>query len=592
MRTLWRLKAYPLRYKWRLAIAYLCATVTTASFLVFPPLFGTAVDEVLDGGMRSQQLQLAGIIVLVFVVRGVFGFGQNSLSESVSQRAAFDLRNDFFKSLLRLSFGFYDRERTGDLMSKATTDVLTVQFMMSTGLSQMLVMVVMLLAIPGIMVAISPLLAFIILLIEGIYLWRATTGLGTLEKMWKRVYDETGDMTAVLQENIAGMKVVKLFGAHEYEEAKFEPRARAVTDYSYTANNFMFTRIGVFIFISTAATGVALWFGGRQVIDGQITAGELVTFLLYLAMSYAPIDFGLRQVAGLTGVISSGNRILGVIDAESPVKEAPDARVMPRARGHVRFESVSLSYDELDEAVHDIDIDVEPGRTVALLGGPGSGKSTLVHLIPRFYDVSSGRVTIDGMDVRDATLSSLRRNVGIVLQDIFVFAGSWRDNIAWGVDEATMEDVVRAARVAQLHEFIQGRPDGYDTLIGEKGADLSGGERQRLAIARTILMDPPILILDDSTSSVDMGTEHLIQKALDEVIGGRTTFVISHRLATVRQADVILVLDKGEIVERGDHDELLALGGLYRKMHDLQLAPTVEEALAKGRGATSGGRAL
>jgi ATP-binding cassette subfamily B protein len=300
--------------------------------------------------------------------------------------------------------------------------------------------------------------------------------------------------------------------------------------------------------------------------------------MLYMAILAGETFWAGFLVVTWARALTGGQRIFEVLDAESPVKERPHAVSLPRVRGHVRFEHVSLSYDSKVPALRDVEFEALPGQLVAILGAPGSGKSTLVHLVPRFYDVSSGGVTLDGVDVRDATLESLRHNVGIVQQDTFAFAATIRDNIAYGVADASMEAVVRAADVAQLREFIEGLPDGYDTRVGERGLTLSGGQRQRLAIARTILLDPPVLILDDSTSSVDVGTEYQIQQALAEVVKARTTFVIAHRLSTVRNADLILVLDHGEIVERGTHRELLSQRGMYRGIHDLQLMPQADAA--------------
>ena len=344
-------------------------------------------------------------------------------------------------------------------------------------------------------------------------------------------------------------------------------------------------------FIFTSALGAILWFGGREVGAGRLTPGELAAFILYMGILQMPVRMTGWMVNTFTRATSAGQRIFEVLDAESPVTEKPGAETMPRARGHVKFENVTLSYESgsTTPAVRAIDFEVEPGQTVAVLGGPGSGKSTAVHMIPRFYDASEGRITIDGIDVRDVSLSSLRRNVGIVLQDVFVFAATLKDNIAYGADDASMQEVIRAASVAQLHGFAESLPNGYQTWVGERGITLSGGQRQRLAIARTLLLDPPILILDDSTSSVDVGTEYQLQQALAEVIKGRTTFVIAHSLSTVRDADLILVLDKGEIVERGTHDELVARGGFYSRIYDLQLRPQEEAPLVEGPAAVAGG---
>ena len=309
-----------------------------------------------------------------------------------------------------------------------------------------------------------------------------------------------------------------------------------------------------------------------------------------MALLAMPVRMTGWLINTVTRAASAGQRIFDVLDAESPVQEKQGARPLPRIQGAVRFEGVSLRYDSAAQALRNIHFEVKPGQMVALLGAPGSGKSSVVHLIPRFYDVDEGRVTIDGHDVRNVTLASLRKNVGIVMQDVFVFAATLRDNIAYGVADGSLEDVIRVSKVAQLDEFISGLPNGYDSWVGERGVTLSGGQRQRLAIARTLLLDPPILVLDDSTSSVDVDTEHQIQQALAEVVKGRTTFVIAHRLSTVRRADLILVLDEGEIVERGTHQELLVQSGFYRDIHNYQLRPQ-EEPTAEGAIPVVGGDA-
>ena len=319
--------------------------------------------------------------------------------------------------------------------------------------------------------------------------------------------------------------------------------------------------------------GVMVWFGAREVVDGRLSPGELTMFLLYMALLHQPVTSAGFLVNRFAVTHAAGKRVFEILDTESQVLEASTARPLAEIRGRVKFQDVSFSYDSGAAALHGIDFEAQPGQTVALLGAPGSGKSSIVHLVPRFYDVTAGRVTVDGVDVRDLRLRELRRNIGIVLQDVFVFGATFRDNLAYGAEHASLHEIEEAAKVAQLHDFIDGLPDKYETWVGERGVKLSGGQRQRLAIARTILLDPAILILDDSTSSVDVETEHQIQQALAEVVKGRTTFVIAHRLSTVRNADLILVMDEGRIAERGTHHELLSKGGLYRRIHDIQLLP-------------------
>ncbi len=576
MKILLRLLSYPWRHKWLLGAAYVTMVAATLSALLMPHLLGSAIDEALTSGLRSQLLLLAGMLVLVGALKGAFGYGQNYLGEAVSQKAAFDLRNDFFRKLQNLSFGFHDSQQTGNLMSKATADVEAVRRFMSMGMIRSLSGILMSGTVATIMLSTNWRLGLVALAFVPAIIWRAAMMGRKLRWIWMRVQNETGNMTTVLQENLAGIQVVKAFGAREYAEAKFEERAALVADHTYSASRLFASQGSLMTFIFTCAMGAILWFGGHEIIDGRLTPGELVRFILYLGMLAMPIRMTGMLINMVSRAVSAGERIYDVLDAESPVKEKPGATVLPRVHGRVKFESVSLAYDSGPPAIRGIDFEVQPGQLVAILGAPGSGKSTVVHLLPRFYEVSAGAVSIDGIDVRDVTLASLRKNVGIVLQDVFVFAATLKDNIAYGAEDASLDDVVRAAQVAQFHETVEGLPDGYDTWVGERGVTLSGGQRQRLAIARTILLDPPILILDDSTSSVDMGTEYQLQQALAEVIKGRTTFVIAHRLSTVRRAELILVLDQGKIVERGTHEELLASDGFYRRIYDIQLRPQEE----------------
>ena len=589
MRVVFRLTKYAFRHKRYLVGAYAAMVASTLSAMVIPRILGDAIDEALASGLQSRLLLLAGTIVLFSLLRGVFSFGQRYFSESLSQRSAYDLREDFFKKLQGMSFGFFDKEQTGDLMSKATQDVEAVRMFISMGMVRGLSIFVMVGAVSVLMALTNWRLAIVSMAFVPLILWRALAMSNVLRPTWMRVQEEMGAMTTVLQENLSGVKVVKAFGARGFEEAKFNAKANSVANLTYSATRVFASQGSLMTFIFTAATGAILWYGGREVAVDRITPGGLASFILYMGLLGMPIRMTGWMVNTFSRASSAGQRLYDVLDAESPVTEKADAAPLPRAAGNVAFENVSVSYNEAGSAVRNIDFEVQPGQVVALLGGPGSGKSTIAHVIPRFYDVSEGRITIDGYDVRDVTLSSLRRNVGIVMQDAFVFAASIRDNIAYGLDHVDMDRVVEAAKIAQLHDFIEGLPDGYSTWVGERGITLSGGQRQRLAIARTILLDPPVLILDDSTSSVDMATEHRLQQALDHVINGRTTFVIAHRLSTIRSADLILALENGQIVEHGTHNQLLERKGFYRRIYDLQLRPLEEDL--NGLPATLGGDA-
>ena len=571
-----RLTRYGLRHEWQLVGAYVSLAGVTISAMATPYLLGTAIDEALASGVQRQILLLGSAIVLVSLIRGLFTYGQAYLAESVSQRAAFDLRNDLFHKLQSLSFGFHDRHRTGDMMSRATADVEAVRRLISTGMIRALSGILTVAAVSTILLITNWRLGLVCIVFAPLVIWRAKVLSGQLRLTWMAVQTETGHMTTILQENLSGIRVVKAFGAGEREEARFEQTAAVVASQTYRAGRLSALQGALMLFILTVAIGIILWFGGREIGLERLTAGELAAFMLYMGLLIMPVRTLGMVVNTLARATAAGERIFEVMDSESPVLEKPGAISLPPVQGRVKFEQVSLSYDSSGSVLRDVSFEAEPEQLVAIMGSAGSGKSTIVHLIPRFYDASSGRITIDGFDICDLTLNSLRQKVGIVLQDTFVFAATLRENIAFGVADASLEEVERVAKIAQLHEYVESLPDRYDTWVGERGITLSGGQRQRLAIARTILSNPPILILDDSTSSVDVRTEYLIQQELAELVSNRTTFVIAHRLSTVRMADLILVLEQGEIVQRGTHQELLTQDGLYRRIYELQLRPQEE----------------
>jgi ATP-binding cassette subfamily B protein len=403
-----------------------------------------------------------------------------------------------------------------------------------------------------------------------------------LRPIWLQVQNLQGQLGVVLQENLSGMRVVKAFGREKYESDKFNVEAQQLFENSYATNRIQATYSPLLSGVWSLAMVATAWFGAIQIANGNLSTGALTAFMLYLTMLQLPV----RSIGWVNMMWAragtSGQRIYDILDAESAVQERPDATDLGRPLGHVRFEDVSFGYDTISPVLRHVHIDAKPGEVVALLGQTGSGKTTVVNLMPRFYDVSGGAITIDGVDIRDATLASLRRVFGIVQQDVFLFSATIRDNIAYGVSGASDADVERVAKLARIDGFIESLPDGYDTWVGERGITLSGGQKQRISIARTLLLDPKILVFDDSTSSVDTETEYLIQQALAELMKGRTTFVIAQRLRTVKSADQILVLQNGSIAQSGRHERLIDEEGPYRVIYDLELRDQ-EEAYERER---------
>ena len=578
LRILWRIVKYALRHKLMVTVAYATMAGSIVALLLIPRLVGNAIDTALESGSRTDLLLQAGAIVAVAAVQCVLRYIDEYTSEIVVQRVGREIRTDVFQKLQSLSYGFHDRQRTGDLMSRATADVDSVRTFPIWGLGEFAFMVILVGTASVLMLTMNLMLGLATVGFMAFIIWRSAADVPVMVGLYMQGQRAIGRMATVVQEALTGIRVVKAFGAHALERTKFQEPATDARDHHAAASKKSATRGALSALVINASIATVISLGAYEVLSGRLTPGEMAAFLLYLGFLARPIRMAGFAVVQASSARASGERVFDIIDAESPVEERRGAVAMPRADGHVRFERVSFSYDDRVPALHDIDFEVQPGQMVALLGAAGSGKTTLAHLVPRFYEVTEGRVLIDGHDVRDVTLASLRGNAGIVLQESFAFASTIRDNIGYALDEPELDDIVAASKVAQLHDFVNGLPDGYDTWVGERGITLSGGQRQRLGIARTLLTDPPILILDDSTSSVDVGTEFRLQQALSRVIEGRTTFVIAHRLSTVRRADLVLVLERGRIVERGTHEELLALRGYYRRIHDLQLTPAVGAA--------------
>ena len=585
MDVLWRIIRMAAYYPSRLGLAYFTAIAAIGFSLALPWLFGDAIDLMVgrDGDRFAvrefvlSELLLFGVgILVVSLCRGFCDFGRTYTTESLSQKVSFDCRNLLYDKLQNVSFAFHDREHTGDLMSRATADVEAMRRFVNLGMIRSLDVVVRIVAIPLILFFVNWQLALVSMIFVPALVLRSSLVMRALRRKWLHVQEVMGESVTVLQENLAGMHVVKAFASEDYERAKYNRKAEELRVEYYDAERMQGTNSAWMTLYFTFALGLILWVGGWLVVENRLDPGELAMFFLYLNQLTFPIRASAQIINTFSRAISSGQRLFDILDTRSPVEERPNAVPMDRPAGHVRFEEVGFGYADRSPALKHVELDAKPGQVTAILGAPGSGKTTIVNLLPRFYDVTDGKITIDGDDIRDYTLQSLRHNVGIVHQDVYLFSASIRDNIAYGVSSATAEDVERAAKVAQLHDQIMALPGGYGTWVGERGATLSGGQRQRLSIARTILIDPPVLILDDSTSSVDVETERQIHRAMVEVMKGRTTFVIAHRLSTVRDADQILVLDKGVIAERGTHSELINQGGMYQSIYELQLRPQEE----------------
>jgi ATP-binding cassette subfamily B protein len=597
--------SYLRRYKGIAFAAYTTLFLATGAMLLVPQMVQNIIDAVTQGmiargvlqlpasiqtlaaerlGLSLEQLTVnrdgaeeallwAGALIVVFaVMRGLFAFGQTYLGERLSQNIAFDLRNELFAKIQRLSFSYHDRNRTGQLMVRATDDVEKVRLFMGQGLLMGVHALVLLTGTLILLLATNArlMLAALPILPAALALFMVFGRVS--QPLFDKVQRLLSAMNTILQENVAGIRVVKAFSREAEQSSRFSDAAEALKRQQLVvARIFSFLFPFVFL-IANLGQALVLFAGGRQIIQGTLTLGEWQKFSLYLVYVFFPMGMLGMIISQMSQASASARRVYEILDAKSDVGDKPGAIALPPLRGHVRFEDVGFRYFDSGEAVlSGVDFEALPGQTVALLGATGSGKSSIISLIPRFYDVTEGRVLIDGHDVRDVKLDTLRSQIGIVLQDTTLFSGTVRENIAFGRPEATQEEIIAAARTAAAHEFIMGFPQGYDTVVGERGTSLSGGQKQRLAIARALLMDPRILILDDSTSSVDLATEGEIQDALKILMRGRTSFVIAQRISTVLNADLILVLERGKIAARGQHEDLLETSEIYAGIYSSQL---------------------
>ena len=551
------------------------------AFVLMPQFMGQAVDEIqemleTDTTSLDTILTIVAIIFGLSIIRGVLSYFQTYLGEALSQMVSYDIRNSLYDHVQHMSFGFHDRYHTGALMSRAITDVENIRMFINMGLVRTPYFLLLFVVVAVILFIKDWRLGLVSASFMPVVMVYSAMIRLKMRNIWLIVQEKMAEMSTVLQENFTGIRVVKAFAAESHEEAKFERQNREVSSHYIEAEKMRASSTSFMLFTFLMAMGLILFFGGRRVMSGDMSVGELAQFIFYLQMLQMPVRMAGWLVNSYARAASAGQRLFEILDAKSPVQEDPNARELQQPRGHVKLENVTFSYDHTRRVLRGINLEANPGQVIALLGAPGSGKTSVVNLIPRFYDVTGGRITLDGADIRNVSLKSLRRNIGIVQQDVFLFTTSIRENISYGNVDATQEMIERAAKVAQMHDFILTLPNGYDTRVGERGSTLSGGQRQRMSIARAVLLDPPVLILDDSTSSVDAQTESQIRTAMEFVMEGRTTFVIAHRLSTVHRADTIIVMQDGQIAEQGTHQELLEHNGLYKEIYDLQLRPQEE----------------
>jgi ABC-type multidrug transport system fused ATPase/permease subunit len=567
-RTFVRLLTFLRPYRWSLVVSIVLAVGSQAAAVAIAFLTGSALERAIEGGDRSRLWLFAGLVLAVGLARALFMMGRRLISGRQALGVEFDMRNGLYAKLLRLSFGFYDRHQTGQLMSRATVDLQSVRFFLGYGLIFFFQHVITIVGVTVVMFVTEPKLALAATAVTPLVIVLAYRYSAVSHPVLRDVQQKMADVATVAEENIVGVHVVKSFAQERSELDKFSRRSENVFRRSVDANRQRAIYVPLLAFLPLVAQAAVLLVGGRMVANGQLGFSNFFAFNVLTLMLVMPLRMLGMWIGQAQRATASGERIFEVMDEPEEIADRPDARELHEGEGRVRFESADFAYGRGRPVLQDIGLELEPGRTVALIGHTGSGKTTLASLVPRFYDVTGGRLTVDGADVRDIKLASLRRAIGIVSQDPFLFSATVRENIAFGAPNATDADVERAARLAQAHEFISELPQGYDTVIGERGITLSGGQRQRVAIARALVIDPRILILDDATASVDATTEARIRLALREVMKGRTTIIIAHRLSTIALADELVVLDGGRVAARGTHDELIETSAVYRDIYE------------------------
>lgn len=556
---------------WKRGLAAgICTIIAAGGTAYLPFVIKDMVDQVLSEKNTTMLNWIVLSIIVVFVIRGIAYYGQSYLMNYVGQRVIIDIRKAVFEKLQRLSMSFYDKHKTGTIMSYVTNDVSALQSAMVDNVVEMITETVILVASIVMMIYLDWKLFLVTFATFPVVLFFIDSFGKRIRKSGSRIQEAAADITSVLQEVASSPRVIKSFVREGYEVERFDKENmnnfRANMKYAQLSS----TLTPTIEFVAAVGVSIILWYGGNSVINGSITAGSLVAFLTYAVNISNPIKRLSRVIGNIQKALAAAQRVFDVLDLPEDIKNAPDAKALPPVKGDVRFKDVCFAYNESEEVLSHVSFEVKPGEMIAFVGPSGAGKSTVASLLPRFYDATNGSITIDGQDIRKVTLDSLREQVGIVPQETVLFNGSVYDNILYGRLDATREEVEAAAKAANAHDFIMQLPDGYETMLGDRGMNISGGQRQRISIARAILKNPQILILDEATSALDTESERVVQEALDRLMVGRTSFVIAHRLSTIKNADKIMVLEKGKLIEQGNHDELMAMDGLYAHLYKIQ----------------------
>lgn len=565
-----RLMNYVRPYGNRLIVAVICIILAASANLYVPWVIKDVIDKVLAEKDITMLNTIAGGIVIVYFLRGIFFYGQTYLMSYIGQRVIIDIRQAIYSHLQRLSLSYFERHRTGKIMSYVTNDVAALQNALIESVIEFVTEGSILIGSMGTMFYIHWKLTLLTLITLPLVAKTINIFGKKLRKASSVTQERTADITSVLQETLSAVRVVKTFVREEYEIERFSKENYLNFRAQMKTAQLSATLTPVIEFLAAIGVTVIIWYGGWEVINGDLTAGALIAFLIYAVNLSNPIKRLSRVYSNIQKALAAAERVFEVLDTVPEIQDAPDAMELPAIEGNVAFHNLTFEYKPGEAALRNVSLEAKAGQMVAIVGPSGAGKTTIANLIPRFYDPVSGFVAIDGIDIRTVTLDSLRKQIGIVPQETVLFNGSVYDNILYGDLEGSEDEVFAAAKAANAHEFIIHMPEGYSTQIGERGSKLSGGQRQRIAIARAILKNPRVLILDEATSALDTESEKLVQEALDKLMVGRTSFVIAHRLSTVLRADQILVMEQGQIIERGTHSELLNLGGLYSKLYHVQ----------------------